>query len=156
MTVRLLTVRAVLLHPDDSTVLLLHLTAHPCRQLPGGPADPDVPPHLAARRHVLAQLGLDLRFTATDLAAVDYTASDLQTPETVAFLFTKPLTPAQTALARIPDTAAPTLHGYTWANPPPANPTPCDRAPLHHATLTLARHHSPTAPAYFVAGHPPD
>ncbi|MEY9945300.1 hypothetical protein, partial [Kitasatospora sp. GAS1066B] len=49
MTVRLLTVRAVLLHPDDSTVLLLDLTAHPCRQLPGGLADPDAPGRAARR-----------------------------------------------------------------------------------------------------------
>ncbi|MCX4747305.1 hypothetical protein OG455_17555 [Kitasatospora sp. NBC_01287] len=156
MLPRLLTVRAVLTHPHDATVLLLDLAARPCRQLPGGPTDPDDPPHLAARRYVRTQLGLDLRFTGTDLAAVDYTAADFHTPETVTLLFTKPLTTAQTTAARIPSAAAHTVHGYAWADPATAAPTPCERDPLHHAALALARTRSPTAPTYFVAGHPPD
>ncbi len=88
----------------------------PCPWLPGGHAEADEPPHVAVRRLIGAQLGLDLPITGADLALVDYSPATPSRGEREGynFVFARTLTPAQAGTARPLLGAGPELRGFDW------------------------------------------
>ncbi|WP_327066042.1 NUDIX hydrolase [Kitasatospora sp. NBC_01302] len=108
--------QAVLLHPDDRSVLLLELAHRPCLNLPGGHSRSDEEPRATVQRLVRAQLGLALPFGGADLATVDYARAKPESGvcEGYNFVFARELTAAQAAMARPRAEAGPDLRAIHW------------------------------------------